>query len=322
MNDILTKTILITGGTGFAGSHLVEALLERGYQNIHVTTFDLRETYVGQLLPPNHIHTLDLTDKDSTHALLQQLQPEHIYHLAAAAAVGKSFDVTKKTLDNNLHLQLNLFDAIKKQSSQARILAVGSALEYDTLSSEKNEKFSELSPLGPSSPYALSKILQDMLAFLYFQSHKLNIVRVRPFNHIGERQALGFVVSDFAKQIIAIENGTQSEIRVGNLDAVRDFTDVKDISQGYILLMEKGTVGEVYNLGSARGYSIQEILDTLIKFSSKTIEVVVDQEKFRPLDVASVIADNEKIKKLGWEPVIPITDTLKRVLEWHRNVNY
>lgn len=313
-----TNTILITGGTGFAGSHLVEALLESGEKNIHVTTYDLRESYVQTLLPENQIHQLDLTDKEKTFEVLQKVRPNQIYHLAATAAVGSSFHNTKKILDNNIELQLNLLDAVKEYAPKAKILAVGSALEYDTDQIKNGESLSENTPLGPSSPYALSKILQDMLSHLYAHTHNLSIVRVRPFNHIGERQAPGFVVADFTKQIVEIENDRQSEIRVGNLKAIRDFTDVKDIVQGYITLMKHGKIRQVYNLGSSQGYSIQEILDMLVDMAKKPIPVEIDQEKFRPIDVETVIADNKKMQLLGWKPTITLKDSLKRILNWQR----
>lgn len=315
----LNAIILITGGTGFAGSHLVEALQKKGYKNIHVTTYDLRETYINQLLSPENIHQLDLTNQKATEELLSQLQPNQIYHLAATASVGNSFDQIKQTLDNNLTLQLNLFDAVKKHIPDTKILAVGSALEYETHNLEANQKISENTPFNPASPYALSKIMQDMISYLYGQTYNLNVVRVRPFNHIGERQAPGFVVSDFANQIVSIEQGQQSEIKVGNLEAIRDFTDVKDITAGYILLMNLGVVGEVYNLGSGVGYTIQKVLDILTSFSHQEIKIEIDQNKFRPLDVKSVIADNEKVKELGWQPTIKLEDTLERVLNWHRS---
>lgn len=313
--------ILITGGTGFAGSHLVEALISRDENDIHVTTYDLRETFVSSILRAENIHQVDLSDKDQTFSLIENLKPDHIYHLASISSVDKSFEDIKRILDVNSAIQLNLLEAVREYCPESKILAIGSALEYDTLSLDSDQKISENFQLGPNSPYALSKITQDMMTHLYCHTYKLNIVRVRPFNHIGERQAPGFVVADFARQIVKIENGEDTEIRVGNLDAIRDFTDVKDICNGYILLMEKGKIGEVYNLGSGKGYKIQEILDVLAQKSTSEIKIVIDPEKFRPLDVESVIADNEKVKLLGWQPQIKIEDTLDRILNYYRK-NY
>lgn len=285
------------------------------YSNPHFFTC-WGETFVSTLLPEKNIHQLDLTDTQATTSLLKKLQPTHIFHLAATAVVGGSFDELKKTVENNFNIQLNLLEAVKQHSPQARVLSIGSALEYQT---GVTETFSESTPLGPSSPYAFSKVLQDMLSYMYSQTEKLDIIRVRPFNHIGERQAPGFVVSDFAQQIVRIEQGNQTSIQVGNLEAVRDFTDVKDICQAYILLMDKGTAGEVYNIGSGRGISIQSLLDQLIALSETQVIVETDPEKFRPVDVKTVIAESSKIQKLGWKPKIALENTLERVLEYYRN---
>ncbi|MFH1958726.1 MAG: NAD-dependent epimerase/dehydratase family protein, partial [Patescibacteria group bacterium] len=201
-------TILITGGTGFVGSHLVEALIESGQKNIHVTNYSDKPGFVHQLLPPEQIHKLDLTDQEKTFALIKKLQPNHIYHLASLAAVGKSFNNTKQVLDNNTQLQLNILEAVKQFTPQSRLLVIGSAMEYDLINSypgHSSQAVTETYPLGPASPYGVSKTIQDLLAYAYAQSFNLDIIRVRPFNHIGERQTPDFAVPAFAQQIVAIE---------------------------------------------------------------------------------------------------------------------
>lgn len=311
----MKQTILITGGTGFAGSHLVEALLKKGHNNIHVTNLSKEAGYLQLLLPPQHIHRLDLTKSKPVYQLIEKLQPTQIYHLAATASVGASFSAEATTLNNNLHLQLNLLQAVRQLVPNCKILSIGSALEYQP----QVKALKEVDPLGPVNPYAVSKVIQDMLAYSYAKAHQMNIVLVRPFNHIGERQSTGFVIADFASQIAKIEQGKQEKIAVGNLASVRDFSDVRDISLGYILLMEKGQAGEIYNLGSGKGYSIQEMLDMLIALAKKEIVVEIDQQKFRPLDTAQVVADNSKIVALGWLATQDIKPTLKRVLDYFRN---
>lgn len=308
------ETILITGGTGFAGSHLVEALIQKGYSNIHVTSLSAKGGFVELLLSPQHIHKLNLIHEKPVFSLIEKLQPTQIYHLAATAAVGSSFSAETETLNNNLNLQLNLLHAVLKFTPKCKILAIGSALEYQP----QDEPLKETDPLGPVNPYAVSKVLQDMLAFSYAKTHNLQIIQVRPFNHIGERQNTGFVIADFASQIVKIEQGKQDKIAVGNLSSVRDFSDVKDIAKGYILLMEKGKIGETYNLGSGLGYSIQEMLNILTKLAKKPIEVKIDPTKFRQLDTAQVVANNSKIKKLGWQPTADIKKTLARILNFYR----
>ena len=318
------SSILITGGTGFAGSHLVERLLTLGFTNVHVTSFGSSNSYVQTLLSENNIHKVNLTDKEAVFELIKKIKPEQIYHLAAISEVGKSFDEASKIISNNTILQLNLLESVKELSPETRILIVGSALEYDFINhipKGREQKVNEKHPLGPANPYGVSKVAQDLLGLSYHYSYGLDIVRVRPFNHIGERQAPGFVVSDFARQIMKCKmaNG-KCEILVGNLKATRDFTDVKDVVKAYILVMQNGRAGEVYNIGSARGYSMEKILKMLIKLSGSNVKVIIDKEKFRPLDVPKIIADNRKIVSLGWQPIVPLEETLMRVLDYWRNL--
>ncbi|MBU1885965.1 GDP-mannose 4,6-dehydratase [Patescibacteria group bacterium] len=315
-------TILITGGTGFVGSHLVEALIESGQKNIHVTNYSDKPGFVHQLLPPEQIHKLDLTDQEKTFALIKKLQPNHIYHLASLAAVGKSFNNTKQVLDNNTQLQLNILEAVKQFTPQSRLLVIGSAMEYDLINSypgHSSQAVTETYPLGPASPYGVSKTIQDLLAYAYAQSFNLDIIRVRPFNHIGERQTPDFAVPAFAQQIVAIENGQQKNLKVGNLTAVRDFTDVKDMVKAYLLLMEKGKSGQVYNIGTGHGYEMQKVLDILISLAKTKIEVEIDQARMRPSDVPIAVANPKKIQDLGWQPTIKLEKTLERILLYWRS---
>lgn len=309
--------ILITGGTGFAGSHLVEYLYSQGEKDIHVTSFGPVPHYLEELLSADHVHAIDLTNMAETKQLLQTVQPTHVYHLAAIAAVGKSFENAAEVLSNNILLQLSLMNAVLESCPGARMLIVGSAEEYG-LTMENELPISESNPFRPVNPYAVSKITQDLLGFAYQQSHKMDIVRVRPFNHIGERQSPDFVVSAFAKQIVQIEKGLATEMRVGNLEASRDFTDVKDMVAAYHLVMQKAESGSVYNLGSGKAYKIREILDMLISHSTSKIVVIQDESRMRPLDIPVMIADTKAIESLGWSATIPIEETLDRILNYWR----
>lgn len=325
MTDSTQPLVLITGGTGFAGSHLVETLLSQGQTNLHVTTASDKPSFVSDLLPSSSIHQLDLADQEETFALITELQPAQIYHLAALAEVGSSFDKTQEIIQENTQLQLNLLEAVRQCCPQTKILVVGSGMEYDliqnpSLHADPTHQINEQDPLGPVSPYAVSKVLQDLLALSYHYSYDLKVLRVRPFNHIGERQSPNFVVASFAQQIIKIERGEQSKIHVGNLEAVRDFTDVKDIVRAYILVMEKGEVGEVYNIGSGTGQSIERILQLLCEQAQVKIQVEVDQARIRPLDIPVAIANNRKITALGWSPQIPIETTLARIVNYWRSL--
>lgn len=313
--------VLVTGGTGFVGSHLVEALLETGEVEVHTTAYNSIDNYVKKILPYNQVHQLNLLDQDATFRLIEQLQPDYIYHLAALAAVGKSFANIKKVLDNNTQLQLNLLEAVRQYAPRAKMLVIGSAMEYDLANAYPDHQptaVTETYPLGPASPYAVSKVMQDLLAGSYAQSFKLNIIRVRSFNHIGERQSPDFAIPAFAQQIVAIENQEQEMLRVGNLESIRDFTDVKDTVKAYILLMERGQVGQVYNVGSGVGVSMQQILDQLIELSSAKIKIEIDESKIRPIDIPVAVADPSRINALGWQPQIELRDTLQRILKHWR----
>lgn len=311
--------ILITGGTGFAGSHLVEALLEQGYTDIHVTSYSGENHYLGQLIGVNNIHTLDLTNKQETADLFSQLQPTQIYHLAALAFVGKSFDEADTVLMNNITLQQNVLLAVRDHCKTARLLVVGSAEEYGVSISDDEIPVTEQHPFRPINPYAVSKVAQDMLAYSYCISYGLDIVTVRPFNHIGERQSTDFAIPAFSKQIVAIENGEQTELKVGSLDAIRDFTDVKDMVQAYIVVMNKGVSGEAYNIGSGVGIQMGEILEKLVELSDKQIALVTDESRMRPHDIPKMVANSAKMKALGWNITIPLEETLQRIMSWYRN---
>ncbi len=312
-----SKPILITGGTGFVGAHLVQFLKDAGEQNIHVTTFggvpeSLRETLEGV-----QVHAVDLTDQTATAQLFETIAPKQIYHLAAFSSVADSLGNVQKTLENNINLQVSVLEAIREKAPDARVLIVGSAEEYG-LSKPGEVPISEDHPLRPANPYAVSKVTQDLLAYSYQVSYGLSILRVRPFNHTGAGQHPNFAIPSWAQQIVAIERGAEPVLRVGNLEAIRDISHVQDVVNAYSIIMEKGTVGEVYNVGTGTGVSMKQVVDALIAASIKEIAVVVDQERLRPLDIPEMIANNEKVRGLGWEPTHSLADIVNEVLEWYR----
>ena len=311
--------ILITGGTGFAGSHLVEALVVQGYKNIHVTSFSGDSSFMEKLIGIENIHQLDLTKREDTESLIKQLQPTQIYHLASFAYVGKSFEKAEELLSNNISLQLNLLKAVKEFSPKTRLLVIGSAEEYGVSLSDDEIPCDEDHKFRPINPYAVSKITQDMLAYVYFISFNLDIVTVRPFNHIGERQSSDFAIPAFINQVVAIERGEQEKLMVGNLDAIRDFTDVKDMVKAYIIVMNNGKKGEVYNIGSGIGVRMSEIVQKLVLLSTKHIVIEVDKSRFRPQDIPKMVVNNDKIKSLGWSPKIFLDDSLLRIIEFARS---
>ena len=305
--------ILLTGGTGFVGSHMTEYLLSQGYTNITLTTLNGSEE-----VPNARVYQVDLSDADQTLACFEHCKPDYIVNLAAVATVGNSFEKAKAMVSVNAAIMLSVLEAMRKVTPTAKMLQVSSAAVYGISTSEDEVPQSEQHPFRPVNPYAVSKLTQEFLAQTYARSYSLDIVYVRSFNHTGERQTSHFAIPAFAEQIVAIEQGEQHTLLVGNLEAIRDFTDVKDVVRAYQLLLTSGISGEVYNLGSGKGYSMKEVLDMLISFSTTNIRVSQESELLRPLDIPVSIADNEKITALGWRPEITLSDTLQRVLEWQR----
>ena len=291
--------ILVTGSSGFVGRHLVNHLKKR-----------------HQIIPLD----VDFLNATAVETTLAGINPDGVIHLAAIAAVGESLTSPTKILRNNIFAQLNLLEALKRKKSSARILIIGSADEYGQTS---DKPIDESFPLLPTSPYAVSKIAQDYLGLEYHLAYGMNIIRVRPFNHIGEGQSLGFVVPDFTKQIVDIEtSGKSGNILVGNLNAQRDFTDVLDMVDAYELALAKGKPGDVYNLGSGKSVVIKELLNVLISLSPAKITIKTDTSRLRPADQPKLVCNPEKFHLLtGWEAKIPLETTLKRVLEYFRRLN-
>lgn len=313
----LDAKILITGGTGFAGSHLIEALLESDYKNIYTTVFRDPPDFLKNLLPAENFFPLDLNNQQATKELIADLKPDQIYHLASFAAVSSSYGGVREVLINNLQLQVNLFETILESSRHSRVLVVGSADAYGK-SLPGEVPIREDHPFRPANPYAVSKASQELLAYSYGLAHQLEVVVARPFNHFGERQSPDFAIPAFITQLVAIEQGASPQLQVGDLSGIRDMSDVKDTVRAYILLMEKGQSLESYNIGRGEGVSMQAIVEKLIKLSDKQVEVVVDQKRIRPINIPEVVANNAKIKGLGWQPRYTLEESLERTFNWYR----
>jgi len=316
------KKILITGMTGFVGEYLAEHLVNSSVE-VHGTYYSEDSlTRLGELRDKITSYQVDLTDKEQVEKLINDVRPDEVYNLAAQTSPSQSIKDPSDTLMNNTLSELYLFEAIKNSTHKdTRILAISSSEIYGAIDAS-DLPIDEDTPLRPTTPYAVSKITQDYLALQYFLAHKMQIIRVRPFNHTGPRQQPNFVVPMFAKQIAEIEKGKQEPLmKVGNLDARKDFTDVRDVVKAYSLLMEKGVPGDVYNIGSGKSVKIQQILDSLISLSGKEITYERDDALYRPIDTPDIYCDYEKIKSLtGWEPQIPLEKTLKDTLDYFREV--
>jgi GDP-4-dehydro-6-deoxy-D-mannose reductase len=261
----------------------------------------------------------DLTDRKATAAMVTEVQPDFVFHLAAQSNVQQAFKNPEGTFMTNVIGQLNLLDALRERVSDARVLVVCSSEEYGLVRPE-DIPIDEDTPFRPNNPYAVSKIAQDALATQYFLSYGQQTIIVRPFNHIGPGQTEHFVTAAFAHQVARIEAGLQEPvIFVGNLEAERDFTDVRDTVSAYHLALTQGEPGEVYNIGSGVGRTMQWILDTLISMSKIAVEVRQDPSRMRPSDIPQLVCDPTKFHKLtDWHPQIPIEQTLGDILDYWR----
>lgn len=309
---------LITGISGFVGSHLAEYLLEHTDWQVAGTVYG-PEDNIEHLRDRLELYPAELSELETVTSVIEQAKPDYIFHLAAQPLVSLSRRDPWATLANNIRLQLNILEAVARLGSTTRILVVGSSEEYGLVQPDELP-IKETNPLRPTSPYAVSKVAQDMLGLQYHLSHKLFTVRVRPFNHIGPRQRLGFVAPDFARQIAEAEAGLQGPvIQVGNLEPQRDFSDVRDVVRGYHLLITQGEPGEVYNLGSEQARSVRELLEKLMAMSKVPITIEQDPERLRPTDVPVMVSDCTKIRgQTGWRPRISFEQSLQDVLDYWR----
>lgn len=312
--------VLITGVTGFVGSHLAEFCLSRGDVEV-VGTYRWRSRRENI----DHIKDLklvecDLLDSASVRDALKAHRPNWIFHLAAQSFVPTSWNAAAQTLTTNVVGQVHLFEAMRALDLlDSRFLVVGSSEEYGLVLPDEIP-IREAQPLRPLSPYAVSKVAQDLLGFQYFRSYGLHAVRTRAFNHGGPRRGEVLLPSDFAKQIAEIEKGRRPPVvEVGNLESVRDFTDVRDVVRAYWLALEKGDPGEVYNIGSGEGTRMGDLLDDLLAMAGVSIEVRQVSEKMRPSDVEILVSDSTKFReKTGWVAQIPLETMLRDTLDYWR----
>jgi GDP-4-dehydro-6-deoxy-D-mannose reductase len=312
---------LITGITGFAGSHLAEYLLAEhpGVEVFGTYRWRSRMDNVEHLRAKVKLLEADLRDYTSMYNALERSRPDFIFHLAAQSFVPSSWTAPNETLTTNIAGQTNLFEAIRSLRIDPVVQIACSSEQYGLVLPDE-VPIKETNPLRPLSPYAVSKVAQDYLGYQYFQSYGLKAIRTRGFNHTGPRRGQVFVTSNFCSQVAAIELGLQEPvIRVGNIEAIRDFTDVRDMVRAYWLAVNHGKPGEVYNIATGRGIRISELLDRIIALADVEVRIEVDPERLRPSDVEILIGDSSKFRAdTGWEPRIPFEQTVSDLLDYWR----
>jgi len=343
--------VLITGITGFAGSHLAEHILAEHPDAAVYGTYRWRsrmdsledlarrkvlDVVEGRYSTGPEIRDTDarrgrvlllhceLTDAGAVEKLIAAVQPQRIFHLAAQSFVQSSFDEPASTIDINVRSQVNLLEAVRRHDAdQTRIQIAGSSEEYGLVMPDE-VPMKETNPLRPLSPYAVSKVAQDKLAWQYFKSYGMHLVVTRGFNHTGPRHGTVLAPSSFSRQLAEIEAGLREPvIHVGDLTTKRDWTDVRDTVRAYWAALERGEPGEAYNVGSGRTWTIRETLDMILAHSRVKVRVQEDPARLRPSDVPILWADVSKFRRAtGWEPRIPLEKTLGDLLDdWRRRVN-
>lgn len=312
---------LITGIAGFAGSHLADFLLRHTECTV-AGTIHRQDARVSHLRDHVALYRVDLRDAAAVAEVIADVRPDLIFHLAAQSFVPISWQHPWTTFEQNVHGQVNVLQAVAQQELATRVLVVGSNEEYGLIHPE-DLPIDEDTPLRPSSPYGVSKVAQDLMGWQYFRSYGMAVVRVRPFNHIGPRQGDRFVAPAFARQIAETEAGTREPLlRVGNLSTTRDFTDVRDVVRAYWLALTLGQPGEVINIGSGKGHTIDELLHTMVGFSEVAFTIEPDPARMRPSDVPVSICDNSRLKAAtGWRPEISFEHSLLDILnDWRERL--
>lgn len=307
--------VLVTGIAGFAGSHLAEWLVQQPDVSVHgvIHRHDRRIHHLADRLS---LHRGDLRNALWVSELVEQVRPEITLHLAAWSDVGGSWQQPWSVYELNIQCQLNLLEALRRWSPVSRTVVVTSNEAYG-LVHEEDLPIDEETPFRPNSPYGVSKVTQDIMALQYWQSYGLPAMRARSFNHIGPGQSDDFAASAFARQIAEIEAGLRPPVvKVGNLEAERDFTDVRDVVRAYWMLAQQGAPGAAYNIGSATARPVRWLLETLLGLSPAQVQVESDPARMRPSDIPRSVCDNRKLVQVtGWRPEIDLRDSLRDMLD-------
>ena len=294
--------IVVTGADGFVGKHAVREFRSRGDEVIEL---------FGSPTPASPISlTVDVRDARATRDAVAWAKPEGVLHLAGASSVARSHENPGEAFQINTLGTVNLLDAIRSATPKARMVVVSSGEVYGDVDHPATEHHAT----NPTSPYAASKLAAEIAIHQFVASYRLQVVIARPFNHLGAGQAPHFVVPSFARQIHAIRATGTGELRVGNLEAVRDFSHVLDVVDAYGLLLERGVVGETYNVASGEGRSVRSLLDELIELAGVNAKPEIDPARMRPIELPRLVGDATKLRTLGWKPQRTVTDALREVL--------
>lgn len=308
---------LIIGGAGFVGGYLIKELADSGW-DVHATCLENEK-----ISKKCSVHTLNILERDAVKLLLDEIDPDVVYHLAAQSSVSVSWKKPQLTAEINVIGTINVLEAVRDfQKKNIRLILIGSGEEYGFIR-DGACPLSEEEKLNPGNIYAATKACQGMLGEIYARAYKMDIIMVRAFNHSGPRQAPMFVISDFCRQIAVIEKGeSPAEMMVGNLSAKRDFTDVRDVVRAYRLLAEKGVSGRVYNVGRGKAVEIQFILDTALGFSKLPIKVRKDPARMRASDIPLIEPDVSRIADdTDWKAEISMEQTIEDTLNyWRENL--
>lgn len=298
---------LITGANGFVGKYFIEYLQETE-KDAQIIGVDITDNSLSDV---EYIQ-IDLNDRFAVYKMLDKVRPDYLVHLAAMSSVAQSWQDPAGCFLNNTTVFLNLADAVRELDIKCRILSVGSSEEYGIYEDPMKEDF----VLHPKSPYSVARLSQEYLSKLYVDYFKLDIVMTRSFNHIGPRQNPKFVIPSFVQQLVKISKGEQEELKVGNIEVVRDFLDVRDVVDAYYKILKHSKTREVYNVCSGQGVKLKEIIDMISDILNIKPKVIIDKDRIRPNEIMSVIGDNTKLKtELGWNKKYSLKTSLDSMIK-------
>jgi len=311
---------VITGASGFVAGHLIEAIFKDDPEAL-ITALDLSEpdySFIDPSLRKSIQYSkADLLSMNDLIKILELSGAHFVIHLAAYSSVAYSWQKPIECFNNNFNIFLNLLEAVKKVNPVIRVLSIGSSEQYGIVTADKIP-LKESEPPNPVSPYAVARVAQEYMAAVYVKGFNLDIVSTRSFNHFGPRQDERFVLSSFARQVAEIKKGMRKPvINVGDLEIIRDFTDVRDVSKAYLSLLRKGSPGEIYNVCCGTGKKLEDCLIFLIEIAGIKCKIQKSEELIRPVDNPIIIGDNAKLKKeTGWVPETPFETTLHDLYEY------